>query len=160
MKKVLILMLAFALAALLCACSLSAPASSPSDEATVADASPQAHTIAPATQEEEEELEWCPIEECELRFDDDEGNTVLNQNDITQFAISPDRSEPMLIFALSDQAKEVLSTVDTETFTLSVNGVIVGTAHTTVEGNTLVLTEVPREYDRICEVANMIRGLK
>ena len=157
MKKIGILFLITALCVLLCACAQ--PADQPASEATaiIVTEAPQLHTIAPTV--ENPEPEWCPVEDCKLTFNDSDGVAVLNEKDIQKFALIGSDDSASLVFALTDEAEQMMSAApSTESFTAVLNDEELGTAYFSDTQKELTLSGLSLE--RLCEIASSIRGLE
>lgn len=155
MKKFMISALILALCISLCACakggSDTAETESPATQAL------QLHTIAPT--EAQPQLEWCPVEDCKLSFDDSDGVTALNEKDILMFALDGTDDNAKMIFKLSDEAKEMMEAAKpTESFTVKLNDEEIGTAYFSETKEELTLSGV--SFERLCDIASTIRGLK
>ncbi|MBQ3416366.1 MAG: hypothetical protein IJH32_00825 [Ruminococcus sp.] len=153
----LVLALCMTLCVLLCACSQNAEPTETVTEVIVVTEAPQAHTIAPT--DAEPVLEWCPVEDCELFFNDSDGVAVLNEKDISMFALSGTDDNACLIFKLSENAKAMMEAAQaTESFTVVLNGEEIGTAYFADSKEELTLSGPG--YERLCEIASAIRGLE
>lgn len=158
MKKKIALMIALCLAlcVLLCACSESTAPTEPETRIVVTEA-PQRHTVAPT--DAQPELEWCPVEDCKLYFNDSDGVTVLNEKDILMFALDGADDNAQMIFKLSEDAKLMMeSAKSTESFTAVLNDEEIGTAYFTDSKEELTLPGLG--FERLCEIASTIRGLE
>ena len=157
MKKLFLLIPAVLLCVLLCSCSENTqPTEAPVTEIIVTEAQ-QVHTIAPT--ELEPEIEWCPVEDCKLYFNDSDGVTVLNEKDIQMFALSGSDDSAQMIFRLSEEAKAMMEAAEpTESFTVVLNDEEIGTAY--FSENKVELTLSGLGFERLCEIATAIRGLE
>ena len=150
MKKQISLCIAAILCLCLCACAQTA--SSGNTEQTAP--SLVEHTLAPTAADE---IEWCPVENCELRFEDENGTPYLTENDIERFAIVKEGEDASMVFVLTDDAVSMLSSMQVpDTLTVALNGKSVGTA--TFEENNTQLLLGGLSFEQLCEIADEIRG--
>lgn len=157
MRRFILLLTVALLCVLLCSCSESTQPTEPAATQVIVTEAPQKHTLAPT--ELEPELEWCPVEDCKLYFNDSDGVTVLNEKDIRMFALSGKDDSAQIIFRLSDEAQAMMEAArPTESFTVVLNDEEIGTAY--FAGSKEELTLSGLGFEKLCEIASTIRGLE
>ncbi len=146
MRKFILILTIISLVAILSACATISNSTNGS--------APEIHTMPPT---EQSEVEWCPVEDCDLSFADENGETYFNENDIKQFALVGSDHDAILRFVLSDDAKEMISSLPTpDTFTVVLNEKEVGSAKLSEDKTELTISEL--SFEQMCSIADTIRG--
>lgn len=157
MRRFILPVMILLLCVLLCSCGENPqPDESSATQVAMTEAQ-QLHTIAPT--ELEPQLEWCPVEDCKLYFNDSDGVTVLNERDIRMFALSGNDDNAQLIFNLSDEAKTMMEAAEsTESFAVVLNEEEIGTAYFSADKENLTLSGLG--FEKLCEISGTIRGFE